>query len=225
MNVYFLVEGRRCERKLYPAWLSAIAPHLQKVKSPRDASSNCYYLISGEGYPSILDVRLPAAICDIEETGRFDLLVVVVDSDEETVEAREKAVIAAAERSATRLTRAKLKVVVQHRCIETWLLGNRRIFVRNPEGQELRSYVGHYDTRQLDPELMPKLAGFVNHAQFHYQYLKAIFQERKTSYTKSHPGDAATRVYLEQLIGRIKDHPNHLASFSGFLGLCDELLR
>lgn len=49
MNVYFLVEGKRCERKLYPMWLTVVAPHLQRVESPSHATDNSFYLISGEG--------------------------------------------------------------------------------------------------------------------------------------------------------------------------------
>ncbi len=32
MNIYFLVEGKRTERKVYPAWLSYILPELKQVQ-------------------------------------------------------------------------------------------------------------------------------------------------------------------------------------------------
>jgi len=223
MNAYILVEGKRCERKLYPAWLSAIAPHLQQVKDPNKIASNNYFLFSGEGYPSILDVHLGNAIRDIEKVGRFNFLIVALDSDEDSAAAREEAVIAAAENATPALTTATLEVVIQHRCIETWLLANRRIFVRNPENYELRNYIEHYDARQLNPEDMPKPPEFNTHAQFHYAYLRAIFEERKISYTKTRPGEAATAAYLEQIMSRAKDCPDHIKSFSRFLDICRKL--
>ena len=53
MNLFFLVEGRRTESKIYPAWLSYLLPQLQRVKNYRKITQNNYYLIDGGGYPSI----------------------------------------------------------------------------------------------------------------------------------------------------------------------------
>ena len=64
MNVYFLVEGKT-ERKVYPKWLSYFLPYLSRVNYPEDAKKNNYYLISGGGYPSILDNHLVDSIRDI----------------------------------------------------------------------------------------------------------------------------------------------------------------
>jgi hypothetical protein len=225
VNAYFLVEGRRCERKLYPEWLSTLVPTLTRARTPDEAqtSTDRYYLVSGEGYPSILDVHLSNAIADVEKWRCYDLLVVVLDADEDTVDERKNAVIAASKRSSPSLTSARLEIVVQNRCVETWLLGNRRAFVRNPDGNALRNYIAHYDARREDPELMPAMAGFNTHAQFHHAYLKAIFDERKMSYTKSRPGDAATQQFLSELVRRTTDNPGHLHTFSRFLDLCREL--
>lgn len=33
MNLYFLVEGKRTERKVYPAWLAYLLPELKQVKN------------------------------------------------------------------------------------------------------------------------------------------------------------------------------------------------
>jgi hypothetical protein len=54
MNLYFLVEGTQSERKVYPAWLAHILPELQRVQSCDDVNEKNYYLISGEGYPSLI---------------------------------------------------------------------------------------------------------------------------------------------------------------------------
>lgn len=36
MNIYFLVEGRRTERKVYPRWLSVLLPQLAEIRFPHD---------------------------------------------------------------------------------------------------------------------------------------------------------------------------------------------
>lgn len=54
MNLYFLVEGVT-ERKLYPKWINYLLPSLTRVFSPDEAEQNNYYLISGGGFPSLLD--------------------------------------------------------------------------------------------------------------------------------------------------------------------------
>lgn len=62
MNLYFLVEGRRTEAKVYPKWLSHLLPHFSRVERFNEVDDKNYFLISGEGNPSILDVHLPNAI-------------------------------------------------------------------------------------------------------------------------------------------------------------------
>lgn len=46
MNIYFLVEGKRTERKVYPAWLAYLLPELQQVNSKRNPGDvlKQYYL-------------------------------------------------------------------------------------------------------------------------------------------------------------------------------------
>ena len=76
MNVYFLVEGKT-ERKVYPKWLAHLAPQLKRVNFPCDATANNYYLISGGGFPSILDNHLKDLVSDINTSGNFDYLVLL----------------------------------------------------------------------------------------------------------------------------------------------------
>ncbi len=74
MNLYFLVEGKRSERRLYPAWLATLLPEHRRVENVQDAAINNYYLISGEGYPSILGVHLPRAIKDCDSFPAYSQL-------------------------------------------------------------------------------------------------------------------------------------------------------
>jgi len=54
MNVYFLVEGRRTEKKIYPKWLSHLVPELTKVDFFEDVKEFNYKLFSGFGFPHLL---------------------------------------------------------------------------------------------------------------------------------------------------------------------------
>ena len=53
MNMYIVVEGKHTEINVYPAWLAFVAPKMTRIDNPRNVCSNNYYLISGEGIPSI----------------------------------------------------------------------------------------------------------------------------------------------------------------------------
>lgn len=223
MNVYFLVEGRSSERKLYPQWLKYACPHLKRLNSPAAATKNSYYLMSAEGHPSIIGQHLTNAIKDIEASKAFDLFVLVLDADEFTVQDRIDEVNRAVQHSEVKLKSARLEVIVQNRCIETWLLGNRRIFTRQPQSPELQQYITHYDVEQNDPEVMPLKDGFNTHSQFHYQYLSKIFEERYISYSKRYPRQAGDKTYFEQLKSRVED-TNHIQTFGHFLRLCESFV-
>lgn len=69
MNLDFLLEGKRTERKVYPMWLSILKPAMVKISYAADANDNNYYLMSGEGYPSLLN-HLENAIAEINEIGK-----------------------------------------------------------------------------------------------------------------------------------------------------------
>jgi hypothetical protein len=87
MNIYFLVEGKKTERKVYPAWLSHLLPELQQVRSYNEVDKNSYYLFSAEGYPSIIYEHFPNAVVDIVANGKYNYLVICLDAEENTVTA------------------------------------------------------------------------------------------------------------------------------------------
>ncbi len=229
MNLYFLVEGRRSEMKVYPKWLSHLLPHFTRVSAPDAATRDSYFLVSGLGYPRLLDVQLPNSVADVNAVGRYEYLVLCLDSDEFTPDERLAEVmrhVAALQQQLSAGT--TLKVIVQNRCIETWFLGNDAVFKRNPQSADLRKFIDHYDVSENDPEAMPVCAGFDTHAEFHHAYLKEMLSERNLRYSKTTPGPVAERPYLEQLQRRVENRPGDLASFQGFLAFCrnvDELTR
>lgn len=230
MKVYFLVEGKRTEIKIYPAWLSYLVPQLTRIKRYDDPAPNSYYILSGEGYPSIIQDHIPNAIADINRVGGYNYLVVCLDADEGSVQDRIDEINSELVSKRISLTTTELKIIVQNRCIETWFLGNRRIINRNATNLLLRRYLDHYNVRVDDPEIMPKYQGFSTHAAFHFKYIKEIFEERKKesnltglTYSKKDPGDAQTLAFLKQLITRVEDEPKHLISLQEFFSFCSQL--
>ena len=213
MNLYFLVEGRRTEPKIYPKWISYFLPRLSRVYNADEASGSHYYLLSGQGYPSILN-HLENAIDEMNEIRVFDHLTLVIDADEETVEARKTEVLNHLNNVNKHLEHGSLKLIIQNKTIETWLLGNSKIFKRNPQDEELREYIHYYNVSEDDPENMGpnRESGFTTHAEFHFQYLKKMLAERNIHYKKKHPDDAMEVPYLEALLDRLNKTPGQLAT-------------
>jgi len=81
LNLYFLVEGKT-EIEVYPKWLNHLLPDLSRVKFAKYATNNNYYLISGMGYPRLLDVTLIDSFAEINELGNYNYLILVIDADD-----------------------------------------------------------------------------------------------------------------------------------------------
>ncbi|MGB5960936.1 MAG: hypothetical protein WBG73_09790 [Coleofasciculaceae cyanobacterium] len=223
MNIYFLVEGNSTEKKIYPKWLEYLIPNLVRVQYHDQAENNNYYLISGQGYPRILYDGLENAIDKILEIPKYDYLVICVDADEETVEERVQYIREFINNKEINLGKTKVEIIVQNRCIETWLLGNKKIFnSKQPLDLPLSSYVNYYNVSQNNPEEMGKYK-MRNHADFHYEYLKEIFRSKNTTYSKKYPKDAKEKYYFEELQKRVQDQPEDLKTFQFFLEFCERV--
>lgn len=220
MRLYLLVEGRRTERKLYPAWLSHLLPAMQHLQRFDEIAMHGFYLFSAEGYPSILRQHLANAVKDIARSGNYDYLVVCLDAEECLCGDREAEVHRAIAEQSLDLGVTRLKVIVQNRCIETWLLGNRRIVSRTPQSTRLNEYLRFYDVRSLDPESMGLHTEFSLHAPFHGSYLKEILRERGLTYSKQNPGHVCNPSYVRELASRIADEPGHLRTLQDLFGFC-----
>lgn len=214
MNLYFLVEGKRTERKVYPMWLSILKPAMVKISYAADANDNNYYLMSGEGYPSLLN-HLENAIAEINEIGKYDYLILCADAEETSVETRKKEILQYMEEKNISLKKAELIIIVQNPCFETWFLGNRKMFKRNPQSIALNQYINFYDVRQQDPEEMPSYQENTK-AQFHHAYLREIFCERNITYSKQKPGPVGEESFLNELISR-HNETGHISSFQEFI--------
>ncbi len=226
MRVYFLVEGQSTEAQVYPAWLFYLIPELNRIEYPDIEDENSYFLIDGAGYPSIINTHLPNAIKDVNDCGNYNHLVICLDADESTVDER---IIEIEEflTNSNLIITARLNIIVQNRCFETWLLGNRTFIRANPIGEKLLEYKQFYDVRIENPELMLNHSDFNTTSQFHYQYLREAFKERgnNLSYGKHNPSKVLTEIYLNQLKSRVISSPTHLQTLQTFFNFCREIRR
>jgi hypothetical protein len=221
MNIYILVEGKT-ELYVYPKWIEHILPDFTRVQMPQDANTNNYYIFGNMGFPCIIDNDLVSIINDENIISKYDFLVVCIDSDGLDVNEREQLVINKCIEHNFELR--KLKVVVQHHCFETWCLGNRTIFSRNPQLESLRDCIQYYDVSIENPERMYQPDNFEkNSCHYHEHYIKQVFKERGIKYQK---GKNAVKyideTYFNQLTKRHMD-TNHIATFQRFVKIFENL--
>lgn len=223
MNIYFLVEGRRTEKKVYPKWLGHLIPELDETNDAFSVDDNKFYVFNGNGYPSILDNHLKNAIDDVNNIGNYQYLVMCIDADEVEVNFRIQEVETFIKNEQISLNEdTEFILIIQNRCIETWCLGNRRVYKRNPSEETLREYVEFYNVSTDDPELMGKIEDFETHAQFHASYLKEMLSERNIRYSKKNPNGVTSAAYLNELVERNSD-TNHIITFRSFIDFCNKL--
>jgi hypothetical protein len=218
MSYYLLVEGRRTEMMVYPAWLNILAPNLKKATSVTEVTNkgDYYYIFSGLGMPHLLDRVLPSAIADVEANSAFTELVVVVDSEGISEEELSNEIYLRFEEFKIRKD-IILTIIIQNICIETWLLANKKMYSANTQCEVLRGYREHHDCCVLDPEDMkatPKSLTAGSVSDFHFDYVRRIFREKNLVYTKRTPANVCERHYVNQIINRCIS--GHIASFNSF---------
>lgn len=222
MNLYFLVEGRRTEKRVYTSWFENYVG-MSKISSPDEVQENNFFIISANGYPGILNNHLKNAVNDIELHTNFDYLVIVLDSEEVSESERRNEVVSALDGLRNKLKNTQPYIIIQHHCIETWFLGNNNLKIENPISEELKDYLTFYNVFENDPEYMPVHSNFSVHAHFHEAYLKKIFQENKLVYSKRNPGYAKEADFLQQLEKRHKNC-NHLLSMNALFELIKNVM-
>lgn len=224
MNIYFLVEGKRTEMKVYPKWLSYLVPELKKVKHFDAVTTNNYFMFSGNGFPSLLDNHLRNCVIDINNVGNYDYFVICLDADEQNVTACTQEILdfMANERISLN-AKTQFEIIVQNRCLETWFLANPKIFKKNPNSDFLRECVEFYNVKKDDPELMRKLPDFEGSTSvFHSSYLQELLAEKNVSYSKKNPQSVVEEYFLKQLVER-SQKTNHIPSFQHFIQFCEKI--
>lgn len=220
MNVYFLVEGQSTEKKVYPKWLSYLVPHMKRVDFYDEIKENNYFIFSAGGYPTILD-DIISACEEVNECGRYDYLVICVDGDDIGWEERRNELLTYIDENVDTVA-AEIVVIVQNVCFETWFLGNRKVFSRNP-GPGFQDYFHHYDISSNDPEEMEKPDNCgSSKSQYHVDYLKSMLDEKNMQYSKKLPGAVCSEHYIKELEKRVEETP-HLKSLAQFFYFCTTL--
>jgi len=222
MNLYIIVEGE-AELQAYPKWLGYTLPQLSQVDDYRDVTHNNYYIFSGGGIPSMYN-HIVNAIKDVNAVEKYAYFIICIDSEEISVERRKEKVLDFIKAEGVKLIDScELKFIIQHRCMETWFLGNRKVYKRNPQGETFRAYSAFYNVEKDDPELMEKYDAFKLTTHFHQSYLREMLKEYNIRYSKSNPKAALKETYFDEIVKRVLDEPSHLNSFSVFLALIDEI--
>lgn len=212
MNLYFFLEGRRTEPKVYRSWIKFVFPQLVEVQRIEDVQHDNYLLISGLGYPQLLN-HVNQILSDIAQHNNVDHFFVCVDAEEEKYEVRlaeiESYIIG-------KLSNTDCHAIVHNCCIETWFLGNQQMLRRNPHSERLREWKAFYDVGNECPELMGAFSGYRTSAQFHFDYLREMLRERNLRYSKELPSTVQEEGYLKAIVNRY-ERTGHIQSFGRLL--------
>lgn len=214
MNVYIVVEGKT-EKPVYKTWIPFVNNRLIYVNDIFEIQDNNFSIVSGEGYPGYYDI-IENAIEDVNAIRNVDRLVISIDSEDKSREEKQEEV---SEFLLGRNCFVPITIIVQHFCIETWALGNRKIVRRHPVTEKLVKYKRAFDVLVNDPEMLPGLPDEdLNRAQLAFRYLKAIMNERfrNLTYTKKNPKPLLHIRYFLEVKSRLED-TGHIGSFGDFL--------
>ncbi len=215
MNMFVVVEGEIGERRVYEKWIPFVNPKMIWVESIFDISENNFAIIAGGGYPNYFEV-IENAIDDVNSVGTVGRFVIAVDSEEMTFDEKYLEISGFL---ANKKCSASMFIVIQHFCMETWAIGNKRVGPRNPCTEILKKYKNFFNVLTDDPELLPGYPpADLNRAQFAEKYLRAMLNDRyrNLSYSKRNPKALLHKTYFTEVKNRLETM-GHLASFSTFL--------
>lgn len=224
MNVYVVVEGEKTEKLVYASWIPKLNSNLSQVQRMEDAQHNNFLIEAGFGFPQLLDITAAAMenIATYQPHGYslYDRLVVVVDSEDNTLEEKRKEISDFIDNICVTCNWViDYRIIVQHFCFEAWALGNRKLLRGNISDPTLRQYVKDYNVSISDPELLPpRPTEELNRAKHAFKYLKLLFNEKfpTQGYSKSNPGPVCHDNYFQQLKSRREDVA-HIESFGTLL--------
>ncbi len=220
MNLYVLVEGEETEMQVYSRWIEQLLG-FKKIKTPQEAEHQHFFLISGYGYPNILKNELPDAIATINENShKFNYLILCLDSEDGSIQDRIDEVWEVIQEHNLELEEyCSLEIIVQHRCMETWFLGNKFLYPRQPNTPDFIEFSRYYNVCENDPEKMGKHTS-KNHAHFHKRYLTAMLLEKNLHYQKNNPKVVCESSYITELQKRVAGPETHLQSLKKFFDFC-----
>ncbi|MGF6906966.1 hypothetical protein [Fusobacterium sp. PH5-44] len=209
MGFYMIVEGKT-EKKVYSKWLKILLPHYKEVKCPYKIENNGFYILNAEGYPKILKVAKDS-LSDICDNLQISKLFICLDSDDEKMEKRKDEI-----KRLVKNYKIDTRIIVQNICIESWLLGNKKLMSKSPD-KPLSILKTYYDVSKDDPELMQKPKNHpLTTAGYHESYLTTMLKEKHLNYSKRSPECCCKKSYLDNLIKRYVE-TKHISSFGVFM--------
>lgn len=214
MNLYIIVEGIG-DKIIYENWIPFLNNELKVISNINDFTNNNFYIISGNGYPNYIEV-IKDAIETVNVINNIDRLIISVDSEDFT---RHEKLDEIQQYVFEKTCNIPIHIVVQHFCIETWLLANSKIGPRNPKGSLLKEFKTYFDVLSNDPELLPEHPKYeYNRAQFAYIYLKNMLKDKgkNVTYIKGNPKYVTNVKYFNEIQKR-HEHFSHIASFQDFV--------
>lgn len=219
MNLYFLVEGRRTEKKVYKAWTPLIFKNIRHQDQIDNLTGNDFYIASADGPMSI--GFLMETCKNIQLIKHVDHLFVCLDAEQEPMDQQRDWLTKQLQEMKCP---CQFSIIIANCCMETWFLGNQAIMTHQPAKESpVYQFKNHYDVSTQDPEAMsPPQNNLDTPATYHLAYLQALFQAKGLSYTKKYPGQVMELHYLTALIKRCHN-TNHLATFKTLLDTWDKL--
>lgn len=215
MNFYVLVEGLVSEKEIYKFWIPLVNPNLNYVPNLFDIQRNNFSIFSGGGYPFYFDV-IESAIYDVNSHKAVDRLVIAVDSEDIDLNEKYNEIRSFVSDFSCS---AEVIIIIQHFCIETWALGNKRVGPRSPKNPRLRTYKKIFNVLNQDPELLPPLPEQgLNRAQFAEKYLRTMLNDKNKNltYSKRNPKALLHKSYFGEVKKRLETH-RHINSFQMFI--------
>lgn len=217
MNYYFLLEDEKSFIKVLPKWLNYMKFPCTRVASIKDVSKDNYVMQSGQGVTQLITCALYKTLDTIlDNEGTIDVLVVIVDAEQQSVEERRKQVQDKIEEySRFNELNIEIKILVCNHCFESWLLANKEIYPKVTPKEEsfFYPYYKHYNISELDPEHMPVPNDLDETiARYHFHYLHDAFLYNKIRYNKNKPDYVAKEEYFNHLVFRMKQSV-HIRTF------------
>ncbi len=225
MNYYFLLEDEKSFLKVLPKWLYYMEFPCERVVDIKAVEENNYVLQSGRGVTQLVT----RVIFDTIETiklnpGKIDKLIIVLDTESETVEYRRKQVLEKIEKKYTiEELPVEIVILVCNRCFESWLLGRVNLYPAQVDpDSDFFPFYSHYNIETNDPEkmLVPDEKDETL-AKFHFHYLCELFRFHKIRYSKNNTKHVEHKEYFDGMLERIQK-TDHIDSFKTFIDFIEK---
>ncbi len=223
MNLCLVGEGIT-EKKIYKSWIPLLCSNLVWVASLNQIENNNFTIIgnAAQGLGGVKGTVIQILEEIKKENIKIDYFFVCVDAENEPVMKVKNEIKTYIEQAQLDID-FPIYIIIQNKCIENWLMGNRKINIENAGNPELIEYREHYNVNELDPE---KLTVPSNDNRsigiFSKDYLKLMFLHKNMRYSETRPKYVCNQNYLEQLKKRYIE-TNHIGTFGEFYKLLEAI--